>query len=189
MQPEGYAENNENIQPEGGQRSQKRKSPCATMPPFRSPLSRMLLSPRIQLPRALLRSPVAIQNTSPSTAICRGQTTTHTIDLNVQLEGCVQESDENVQPQGYAENDENIQEGYSQEGDKNLLPQENARKNLTLSDEKRRAIFESLLARANNGEITGHEKKRSFRRVFSTYPYSSAYLEKRKKLFRTRPFS
>ncbi|KAJ1263815.1 hypothetical protein BS78_09G215600 [Paspalum vaginatum] len=141
----------------GGDRSRKRKSPCATMPPFRSPLSRM-----IQLPRALLRSPVAIQNTSPSAAICRGQTTAHTIDLNVQPEGCVQESDENVQsqPQGYAENDENIQqEGYSQESHENLLPQENARKNLTMSDEKRRAIFESLPARANNGEVTGHEKK------------------------------
>jgi hypothetical protein len=111
-----------------GQRSRKRKSPCATMPPFRSPLSRMLQLPRIQLPRAWLRSPAARQNTSPSAAICRGQTATHTIDLNVLSEGYVQESDENVQPQGCdQESYENMQpEGYA-ENDENIQPDEGQR--------------------------------------------------------------
>uniref|UniRef100_A0A0A9HC92 Uncharacterized protein n=1 Tax=Arundo donax TaxID=35708 RepID=A0A0A9HC92_ARUDO len=34
-----------------------RKSPCVSMPPFRSPLSRMILLPRVYLLGAWLRSP------------------------------------------------------------------------------------------------------------------------------------
>jgi hypothetical protein len=101
---------------EGGKRSKKKKSPCKTMPLFRS-LSRMLLSLVMEQPRAWMRSPESRHVTSPMTVISGGQRTMHEIDLNVQPEEYTQASNENVRKEGYAqESGENMElEGYAQE--------------------------------------------------------------------------
>nr|ABF93607.1 transposon protein, putative, Mariner sub-class [Oryza sativa Japonica Group] len=67
----------------GGKRGKKRKSPCVAMPFFRTPLSRMLLSPSIRI-----RSPSIQQRTSPSATthgICQGREQ-RTMDIDLNLE-------------------------------------------------------------------------------------------------------
>ncbi|CAN6225573.1 unnamed protein product, partial [Urochloa humidicola] len=187
-----------NVQ-EGGQRSKKRKSPCAIMPLF--PLSRMVLSPRIQLSGACLRSPSVRHETSLSaltfiTPLGEGQRMAAEIDLNMTPEdirdGLVsQESghdtvgqengtEDDTLGQENCSGDEPIGQGTGTRGD-DLVSQENgtaddpigqdigtgddslgqgnARNNLQVPDEKRRAIFEALLGRAKNGNLKAGETK------------------------------
>lgn len=82
-QPEA-AQGGLDVQEPGGQRSMqmepgdpaastssaKRKSPCANMPIFRSPLSRMFLSPRMHL-SPVVRSPSMRRGISPSATLER----------------------------------------------------------------------------------------------------------------------
>ncbi|CAO2200815.1 unnamed protein product [Urochloa humidicola] len=150
---------------EGGQRSKKRKSPCAIMPLF--PLSKMVLSPRIQLSGACLRSPSVRHGASPSTLTFitpfgEGQRVEGEIDLNVALEdsgvdSIGPENEDDTVDQENGTGDDPIGQDIGTGDDP--LGQENARNNLLVPDEKRRAIFEALLGRAKNGNLKAGETK------------------------------
>ncbi|WVZ80434.1 hypothetical protein U9M48_027907 [Paspalum notatum var. saurae] len=77
---------------EGGQRSNKRKSPSVTTPLFRIPLSRMLLSPRIQVSRTQIRSPLVMSH----------GTRIRDIDLNMEP----QDSQENTESGSHSHENE-----------------------------------------------------------------------------------
>lgn len=157
-----------NIQ--GGQRSKKRKSPCAIMPPF--PSSRTMLSPR-----ACFRSPSVRQETSPSaifhTPLDQGQRVTNEIDLNFAPEDYRDDSigqENGDDPVGQANGTCDDTLGQENGGGDDPVGQEdgtgddplgegNARKNLLVPNEKRRAIFEALLGRARSGNLKGSETK------------------------------
>jgi hypothetical protein len=83
---------------EEGQRSKKRKSPHATIPLLRSPLSRMLLSSRMRSTSPRMRSLSMHLGTSPLTSATNRSYQSHDIDLNVELEQEeIQGNDDNVQ--------------------------------------------------------------------------------------------
>lgn len=172
----------------GEQRGKKRKYPCLSMPLFRSPLSRMLVSPRIQLPGIQLRSPLVGHRKSPYAE----RRMLH-IDLNVEVEeenadpeergldsGIDQVHQENAQNCFDADDDvpvaledeeigvdpgqENIQPWFDPFFDSDVddvvpVPQENTRKNVMPDNDKRRAMFDSMHVKARKGYLKGHESK------------------------------
>jgi hypothetical protein len=129
------------------QRRKKRKSPLTSMLLFRSPLSKMLLSPQ-------LRSPTARHGRSPLATVC--SRVVNDIDLNLEPIEYALENAQNVSafgsdPHAHLDVENGTDTGAS------LQPQDNARRRAVVPDEKRRAIFESLIAKARNGNSKGHE--------------------------------
>ena len=138
-----------NVQEGEGRTSKKRKSPYTTLLLFRSPLSRMLLSPQ-------LRSPTTGHGRSPLATRC--SRAVNDIDLNLEV---YEDASENAQsgfidgadPHAHQENENNSNPGVD------LQAQENARRRVVVPNEKRRAIFEALVAKARSGNLKGHETK------------------------------
>ena len=160
-----------NVQEGEGRTSKKRKSPYTTLLLFRSPLSRMLLSPQ-------LRSPTTGHGRSPLATRC--SRAVNDIDLNSEAYEDVSENAQSgfidgADPQAREEdeNESNIGDVFSdgadphahQENENNsstgvdLQDQENARRRVVVPNEKRRAIFEALVAKARSGNLKGHEMK------------------------------
>ena len=160
-----------NVQEGEGRTSKKRKSPYTILLLFRSPLSRMLLSPQ-------LRSPTTGHGRSPLATRC--SRAVNDIDLNLEVyedasenaqSGFIDGADPQVREED--ENESNIGDVFSdgagphahQENENNsntgvdLQAQENARRRVVVPNEKRRAIFEALVAKARSGNLKGHEMK------------------------------
>ncbi|KAJ1263986.1 hypothetical protein BS78_09G228700 [Paspalum vaginatum] len=144
---------------QGEQVRKKRKSPSVTMRFFRSPLSRMLLSPRMQLPRTQIRSPSVRDidlNVEPEYSQENVESGSHLLE-NAEIGSPVPENAESGSHViGNAENVSLVPENGSNL-DGNSHTQQNAQRNI-VSNENRRAIFEALLARATNGEVSSHVK-------------------------------
>ena len=138
-----------NVQEGEGRTSKKRKSPYTILLLFRSPLSRMLLSPQ-------LRSPTTGHGRSPLATRC--SRAVNDIDLNSEAYEDVSENTQSgfidgADPYAHQENENNSNTGVD------LQAQENARRRVVVPNEKRRAIFEALVAKARSGNLKGHEMK------------------------------
>ena len=182
-----------NVQEGEGRTSKKRKSPYTTLLLFRSPLSRMLLSPQ-------LRSPTTGHGRSPLATRC--SRAVNDINLNLEayedaskivqsgfIDGAdpqAREEDENesnigdvfsdgADPDAHQENENNSNTGVD------LQAQENARRRVVVPNEKRRAIFDALVAKAKSGNLKGHETK-EISEEFSVPLRTVTYLEKKEKV-------
>jgi hypothetical protein len=148
------------------QRRKKRKSPLTPMLLFRSLLSRMLLSPQ-------LRSPKARNGRSPLARIC--SRVVNDIDLNLEPVEYAPDNAQNVSAFGNDPHDHrDVENGSDTNTGTVLEPQDNARRRATMPDEKRRAIFESLLAKAKNGNLKDMKQVKFQRNSQYLFEQSSA---------------
>uniref|UniRef100_A0A0A9DN94 DUF7769 domain-containing protein n=1 Tax=Arundo donax TaxID=35708 RepID=A0A0A9DN94_ARUDO len=110
----------------------------------------MMLSPRVYLPGARLRSPSAPIGQSQRSRV---------IDLNMEPVDS-QETAPETAPENAPETAPENSPGNAPEIAPETAPetaQENACRKTVLPNEKRREIFDAVLARAKNGDLKGHE--------------------------------
>jgi len=86
-------------------------------------------------------------------------------------------------PHAHQENENNSNTGVD------LQAQENARRRVVVPNEKRRAIFEALVAKARSGNLKGHETKEISEEFSVPLRIVQHIWKKRKKLSRSRSVS